>query len=331
VNSQPWIENQLALAGIGQADCMDAGYANCTQAVVDFFPTEISTGDTADLIFGMYGSGFLRPNVGMSSQYGTNATITNQGRSSYHGMLLSLQKRFSKGLEFDINYTYSKSLDNNSSVVNTVFGGLVCDILNPDICKGPSDFDIRHLFNANFIYDLPFGRGRMFGGSTNKWVDGVIGGWTISGIFSARSGLPFSAATNIGAFPLGFVLQSPAIITGDLGAFAPAIHNDGTNIQYFADPAAAQAALRYPHHGELGARNVLRGPNFWGLDMGLAKKISAPWNENQKFTLRVDAFNLTNTNAFGLPNVTLESTSFGRVTTSANTPRELQFGLRFDF
>jgi len=96
-------------------------------------------------------------------------------------------------------------------------------------------------------------------------------------------------------------------------------------------PVAAQAALRYPHHGELGARNVLRGPNFWGLDMGLAKKIAAPWNENQKFTLRVDAFNLTNTNAFGLPNVTLESTSFGRVTTSANTPRELQFGLRFDF
>ena len=94
---------------------------------------------------------------------------------------------------------------------------------------------------------------------------------------------------------------------------------------------AAQAALRYPHHGELGARNQLRGPNFWGLDMGLGKKISAPWNENQKFTFRVDAFNVTNTNAFGLPNVTLESTSFGRVTTSANTPRELQFGLRFDF
>ena len=119
----------------------------------------------------MYGSGFLRPNVGMSSQFGTNAVINNQGRSSYHGMLLSLQKRFSQGLEFDVNYTYSKSLDNNSTVANTVAGGLVCDILNPGICKGPSDFDIRHLFNANFIYDLPFGRGRVWGSDVNRWVD----------------------------------------------------------------------------------------------------------------------------------------------------------------
>jgi len=331
VASQPWIENQMALAGISSAACMNAGYANCTQAWVDTFPTEISVGDTSDMISGAYASGYLRPNVGMSSQYGTNAVITNQGRASYHGMLLSLQKRFSKGLEFEINYTYSKSLDNNSSITNTVSGGLVCDVLNPNVCKGPSDFDIRHLFNANFIYDLPFGRGRMLGSDVNRWVDAFLGGWTISGIVSARSGLPFSAATSIGSFPIGFNLASPAIVNGSLDAFQTNIHDTASGIQFYSDPAAAQAALRYPHHGEIGSRNVFRGPDFWGLDMGLAKKFSAPWNENQKFTFRVDAFNLTNTNAFGLPNLTLESSSFGLVTTSANTPREIQFGLRFDF
>ena len=331
VTSQPWIENQMALAGISSAACIHAGYANCTEAWVDSFPSEIAVGDTSDMIAGAYGSGFIRPNVGMSSQFGTNAVINNQGRSSYHGMLLSLQRRFSQGLEFDINYTYSKSLDNNSTVANTVTGGLVCDILNPGICKGPSDFDIRHLFNANFIYDLPFGRGRMFGGDINRWVDTFLGGWTISGIFSARSGLPFSPGTNVLAFPIGFNLASPAILTGDLSALQGSIHNTPQGIQFFADPTAAQAAIRYPHHGEIGSRNILRGPNFWGLDMGLAKKIAAPWNENQAFTLRVDAFNVTNTNAFGLPNVSLESTSFGIVNSSANTPRELQFGIRFDF
>jgi hypothetical protein len=246
-------------------------------------------------------------------------------------MLLSLQRRFSQGLEFDINYTYSKSLDNNSSVVNTVTGGLICDILHPEICKGPSDFDIRHLFNANFIWDLPFGRGRAWGSNVNRWVDTVLGGWTLSGIFSARSGLPFSAGLLNASFPIGFNLGSPAILTGDLAAFSPDIHDTSAGIQYFADPAAAIAALRYPHHGEIGSRNTFRGPNFWGLDMGLGKKFSMPWNENHKLTLRVDAFNVTNTNAFNLPNLTLGSSSFGLVTSSANTPRELQFGIRYDF
>jgi len=249
-------------------------------------------------------------------------------------MLLSLQKRFSKGLEFDVNYTYSKSLDNNSTVANTVTGGLICDILNPDICKGPSDFDIRHVFNANFIYDLPFGRGRMLGGNVNRWVDTFLGGWTISGILSGRSGLAFSPATTPGSFPIGFNLASPAIISGDLSAFKVNVHDTSAGIQYFADPVAAQSALRYPHHGELGNRNVLRGPDFWGLDMGLSKKISMPWNESHKLTLRVDAFNVTNTNAFALPGITMalaNSSTFGIITASSNTPRELQFGLRYDF
>ena len=324
---QPWIENQLTLSGINCA----AITGGCTAFIANNITTEVYGGDTSDLIFLLNSNGLLRNNVGMSSQFGTNAVINNQGRSSYHGMLLSLQRRFSQGLEFDINYTYSKSLDNNSSVVNTVTGGLICDILHPEICKGPSDFDIRHLFNANFIWDLPFGRGRAWGSNVNRWVDTFLGGWTLSGIFSARSGLPFSAGLLNASFPIGFNLGSPAILAGDLSAFSPDIHDTPAGIQYFADPLAAQAALRYPHHGELGARNLFRGPNFWGLDMGLGKKFAMPWNENHKLTLRVDAFNVTNTNAFNLPNLTLGSTSFGLVTSSANTPRELQWGIRYDF
>ena len=120
-------------------------------------------------------------------------------------------------------------------------------------------------------------------------------------------------------------------MTGDLSTLQASIHNTPQGLQFFADPVAAQAALRYPHHGEIGSRNILRGPNFWGLDMGLAKKIAMPWNENHKLTLRVDAFNVTNTNAFGLPNVSITNGSFGIVSTSANTPRELQWGIRYDF
>ena len=117
----------------------------------------------------------------------------------------------------------------------------------------------------------------------------------------------------------------------DPSALKVNVHMVGKTIQFFDDPVAAQAGLRDPHNGELGSRNVLRGPAYWNLDMGLSKKIVAPWAESQYFTLRVDAFNVTNTNIFGLPSVTLGSSTFGQISGSASAPRELQFAIRFDF
>src|SRR5262249_37755193 len=136
--------------------------------------------------------------------------ITNLGSSSYNGMLLSLRKRFSRGLEFDFNYTLSHSIDNQSSVTNTVFGGIICDLTNLRVCRANSDFDIRHVINANGIYELPFGRGRKIGGNASGLLNTFIGGWTVSGIYSYRSGLPFSATS--GAFPVSFVFNSPAVL-----------------------------------------------------------------------------------------------------------------------
>src|SRR6266404_1417867 len=328
VTAQPWFENQMG-AALASGSCTVSFGASCTAVLIANFSNLVRIGDTSDLIQALYANNLLRPNVGMSSQFGSNLYITNQGTSDYHGALVSLQKRFSRGLEFEVNYTFSKSLDNNSTVANTVSGGLVCDVSNPDICRGPSDFDLRHLFNANYIYELPFGRGKAIGGDVNKWVDTLLGGWTLSGIISARSGLPINGTT--GAFPLGFNLNSPPILSGSPSALAVSVHDVGTTVQYFADPVAANNAFRFPHHGELGSRNVLRGPMFWGADMGLSKKFTAPWSEKQRFTLRVDAFNITNTNAFSTPNLLKDGSSFGLITASANNPREIQFALRFDF
>ncbi|MGH9820790.1 MAG: TonB-dependent receptor domain-containing protein, partial [Pyrinomonadaceae bacterium] len=335
---QPWLENQMSSAiaaayGPG-ITCASFGEPSCTQLAVDETGDLMLHGDTSDLVSALNGLGMLRNNVGMSSQFGTNSYISNQGKSSYHGMLVSLQKRFSKGFEFEANYTYSKSLDNNSSVVNTVTGGFICDVTNPNLCKGPSDFDIRHLFNANFIWDLPFGRGRAFGSNMNKWVNAVLGGWALSGIASARSGLAFSSSS--GSFPLGFNLNAPGINTNDSALAVdvhtvPGVNGGPDSIAYFKDPAAAAAAIRYPTHGELGSRNVFRSPAYYDLDMGLYKKFDAPWNENQKFTIRADSFNVTNTNAFSTPNLTLGSSSFGLITASLSAPREFQFSIRFDF
>ena len=326
VTLQPFFENQIGAGGT---------HLMATNATLRQY---VLRGDTSDALQLLYANGLLDPNVGMSAQFGTNVYISNQGASSYDGMLVSLRKRFSQGLQFDFNYTWSHSIDNGSSVVNTVTGGLVCDLTNLRVCRGDSDFDIRHLVNANFIYELPFGRGRMFGGDAPGWLNQVIGGWELTGIFSARSGLPFSTTTT--AFPVGFNFNSPAAFNGgDASALQAQIHDapNGT-IQFFANPTTVfdptnptAGVIRFPHHGEIGNRNVFRGPGFWNMDMALLKRFQMPWSENHFLQIRAEAYNVFNHHSFGLPAVGITGTTFGSVTTSASTPREMQFAIRYEF
>lgn len=326
VSSQPFLENQIG-AALG-APCASVFGVTCSQVVGGFLGTLVRRGDASDTVQALVANGLLANNIGLSGQFSTNAYVTNLGKSDYDGFLFSLQKRFSQGYQFDFNYTFSHSKDNNSSVANTVFGGLICDLRNPDLCRGPSDFDIRHLINVNGIWELPIGRGKYFGGNMNGFLDAVFGGFSLSGIYTYRSGLPFSATT--GSFPVGFVLDSPAVLTGDNSVVSGAINNTGSNVQFFGDATAAKNAFRNPRNGEIGNRNVLRGPSFWNLDLGLQKNFKLPW-ENTRLQIRADAFNVFNHNAFGLPDANINSPTFGRITTTASAPRELQFAVRFDF
>src|SRR5262249_41971626 len=138
------------------------GGRSCTRVVRDNLLTAVTRGNTAAILQSLYGNGLLNPNVGLSGQFSNNLYISNQGSSSYNGLLLSVRKRFSNNLQLDFNYTYSHSIDNQSSVVNTVSGGVVCDLRNLRVCRGNSDFDVRHVINANWVYYLPFGRGERF-------------------------------------------------------------------------------------------------------------------------------------------------------------------------
>ena len=327
-----WFENQMNPASLARFGVPCAGLglgANCTQLVANFQPELVATGGTADLVQILARNRLLFPNVGLSSQFSVNAYVTNLGESQYDGLLVSLRKRFSQGFQFDVNYTWSHAIDNNSSVANVVNTGLICDVTNVDACRGNSDFDIRHIANINGIWDIPFGRGRGIGSDMPRWLDAFVGGWTLSGIFSARSGLPVNSPS--GSFSVGFFTESPSVITGDLSLFDANIRDEGTGIQYFADPVAAMDALRYPRHGESGNRNLFRSQGFWRLDMALAKKFEMPWWERHFLTFRAEAYNLTNSNFFAPPDLTLGSSTFGRITASQSTPRVMQFALRYDF
>jgi len=324
ITPQPWIENQVGRGGT----------AFLAGAIPDLF----ETGDTATIVNVLYANDLLGPNVGMSGQFAANVYNTNLGSSSYNGMLLTLRKRLSRGFEFDFNYTLSHSIDNQSSVVNVVFAGLVCDARNLRVCRGNSDFDIRHLFNANGIYELPFGRGRWLGGNAPKWLNAIIGGWEVSGIFNARSGLPFNAIT--GSTPISLAQGSPAVFnSSDSNALRQRIKDaSGGTIQFFSDPKRVfdpenptSGVLRYPRQGEIGNRNVLRGPRFWSIDMAVLKNFAMPWSETQKLVFRWDSFNTFNHHVFSLPNTNISLPEFGQITGSSSAARVMQFALRYEF
>jgi hypothetical protein len=340
ITAQPWLENQVgplvaanygtSCAGLGAFIELDV--ANCTEFVAGFVPSLVEVGGSADLVATLFTFGLLDSNVGLHRQFAVNAYITNQGYSSYDGLLVSLRKRFSQGFQFDANYTWSHAIDNQSSVTNAVSEGLIYNSLNLQAGRGNADFDVRHLFNANAIWELPLGRGRAYGSDANWFVDGLIGGWSIAGIFTARSGLPFTMFS--GSWPVTVFTADnagvPTVFTGSSTDFAVDIRDDGEGIQYFADPEAVQAAFRYPRHGEVGNRNLFRGPSYWNIDAVISKRFRLPW-EGHLLTFRAEAYNLTNSNHFGPPDLTFHSGDFGRITTVQSAPRVIQFGLRYDF
>ena len=116
---------------------------------------------------------------------------------SFNGLEVTLQKRFSGGLQGGVNYTWSKSLDWTSQAerIPTSGGNNQAQIINtwnPSQLRGVSDFNPAHQLNANWIYDLPIGRGRRFGAGANRIVNAVIGGWQLNGLFRWTSGLPWT-------------------------------------------------------------------------------------------------------------------------------------------
>jgi len=296
--AQPWLENLLP-AGLG----VENGYSNTTSLVADNLQSLLIKGDFADTIQQL-ASGFGLPyNVGMSSQFAGNVVFTNKGFSTYNGLLVSLQKNLTQGLQFDVNYTWAHSIDNTSLLANdqAISGyGFICDVLRPRLCRANSDFDVTHYITGYMTYQLPFGRGRTYGGNIPWLLDEVVGGWNLSNIVSWHSGNAFSTVSS--AFVAGYANNAAAIFTGDSSDIQRKVHktSDGT-LTLFADPTRAANAFVGPVGFQIGPRNSLRGPQYFNLDTGLAKtfKIVPEWGLNLQF--RGDAFNILNHPNFAVP------------------------------
>jgi hypothetical protein len=329
----PFFENQVGSGG--------------TSFVANAIEPYVIRGDVADSIQLLneyqYFLGFgFEPGVGLSPQFGTTLYINNKGFSNYNGLLATLHKKMSHGLDFDLNYTWSHSLDNISAPANESFGsngagGIMCDSINIGVCYGNSDFDIQQAITADYVYELPFGRGKAFGGGISRWANEVVGGWSLSGLVSWRTGLAFQTVAN--AYPLSFANNVPAIFDGDKSALKVDTHAEVNayslqpTIQLFKSQAAALNSLSGPVGLEAGSRNNLRGPRYSNFDMGLQKHF--PITEQVQMEFRADAFNVFNHTNYELPGASgtadiTSPTTFG-VISSDYAKRVLQLALRLDF
>jgi outer membrane receptor protein involved in Fe transport len=229
----------------------------------------------------------------------------------YDGLQAQLERRFSKGVTLLAAYTFSHGLDDDTSTPE--------DAYNYSLEKASSNFDIRQRFVLSSVYELPFGKGKPFLNSSHIG-NLVLGGWQLTGIFTAQTGLPFTPVESVDASNTG-TTERPNLIGDPALASGHRSTQEWFNLTAFAAPAAYT-------FGDSG-RNILRGPGLVNTDLGLSRVI--PITERVNITFRAEAFNLFNTPEFGLPNATIGNATAGTITTVINPQRELQFALRLAF
>ena len=346
-----WFQNMLP-ANIAQTmddiyfeNCCDvfpAGPLTQTQAVyavaLNFYGNDWT--DTQDVIE----SGLGR-NIFFHPQYGALSAFSSVAKSTYHAGTLSIRERLGRSLTMDFNYTLSHSMDDASGLqTSAAFGGAF--ILNPlrqQDSYSNSDFDVRHIINANAVWEMPFGRGRRFFSGANKWADAIIGGWQLSGIFRWNSGLPMFSPYDDARWATNWNAQSSGVRLRDVQTCP----TRGGKL-FGACLLDAYKSWRGAYPGETGDRNVIRLPGYVNLDAGIGKRFSLPWSEKQDLQIRFEAFNVTNTqrmgdidtsrSGFGLQLDPDQITTLNQIPTNWSNfigiqgqPRVMQLGVRFTF
>jgi hypothetical protein len=342
VTPHPWFENQF--------------YVGATVDFAGCVPDSFIIGNLSEAM--LFCGDFLGAQPYANNQVLIFSLTSDGGNSDYHAAFIQLRRR-AAGLTFDANYTWSKSIDFFGLNQEYTFFSYQ-DVFNPYVDRGLSPWDRTHVFNGSFSYELPFGRGRRFS-IENNVVDKIAGGWYVSGIFTASSGLPicvFSGFTpdgfagSYGAVTGGACSRPTRAVTtggnslhpfvasgagvGDLGD--PAIRGSGLNL--FGNPEAVFNSFRLcliSVDGRCGNEG-LRGFPRWNLDLSLGKKTSI--TEKVALAFHVDFFNFLNHWVPADPSsVELDDPAgFGVVSSQLNQTglpnggaRAIQFGFRFEW
>jgi len=262
---------------------------------------------------------------------GVNGISFPVANSIYHALQLRAEKRFSSGLQFLVTYTYSKSID-DSSITHDGLGWLggstsLQDPNNYRLERGLSQFDLPQALGISYVYDLPFGRNKTFGSNWNPVINTIFGGWRTNGIWTFTSGFPIGLHLAGGLSLPTYGDQRPDL----LGTLK---RNTGSNFrdQYFANPEVVVAPADYAIGTAPRTTGSVRTPGANNANLSLLKEFSlGKVREGMRLEYRAEFFNAFNHPRFCGPDSTLNGGSFGAVSCTANSAREVQMALKFYF
>lgn len=273
---------------------------------------------------------------------GPESAITSGAHSTYHSLQASIGKNSARaGLGIEASYTYSKSLDDTSAVSGSLFGttGVVLQALpqdpwNPAAEKGPSTFDVTHVFAASVIQVLPFDRVSFLRPLGKKFTQG----WQFLNLTTFMSGSPFTVYSGVqqtGAGSAGAdrpdLVAKPHVSTGRANR-ADYFGRGTNNASFFSIPINVPGGTG-PNQGRFGTlgRNTFRGPGFQNYDMALIKDTPFGRRGNGEMgtiEFRAEFFNIFNIVNFGLPSNVLKGTGFGTISKTSGTSRQIQFSVK---
>ena len=265
---------------------------------------------------------YLRPNPFFDDV----TLIESRASSKYDALQVKFQQRFDRGVSVLTSYTYGKSTDDASGFfASTGDPNFPQDSNNTGAEYARSSFDVRHRFSTSFSAELPFGRGRAWLANSGV-LSTILGDMELQGILTFSTGRPFTVAllpdfdnSNTGRSTLGFGANDRPNLTGNARLDNPS-----------ADLWFNTAAFAVPAFGSFGnsGRNILDGPGYQNINLGLHKNITL--SGDVRLQLRAETFNLFNHANFNLPDSYLGSPTFGRIV-SADSPRRCQFGIKLMF
>jgi hypothetical protein len=246
------------------------------------------------------------------------------GFGNYHGMTAKWEKRYSNGLTYMASYTYGHVLATSGTTLSGSNGFGNKDPRNLSLNYSDAAWDIRHSFVMNFLYDLPFGKGKKFLGGASRAADLVVGGWQMNSVLTFRTGAPFTLRTDrcIGSFDSCF----PDLVAGQNPNAAP---SGGRNPDQWFNTSAVLLNPTPGTNGNLGLQTN-RAPGQRNVDVSLFKAFHV--TERFSAQLRAEAFNIANTPQWSTPGNNVQNSDFGKINgTQAGSERRMQMALRIMF
>lgn len=256
-------------------------------------------------------------------QWGTIGFSRYAGNGNYNALQTKLEARALAGATILVSYTYGACLTDGT------FGGLTREQNGGYYYYGPCNYDIKHNFVTNGVYDLPFGRGRLFASDAHGIVQGLIGNWRLSGVGTLQAGLPFTATISKDQANTGLGSQRPQVIGKPQMVRKP-------NCWYYNShnsscPTGGTDAFSLPTlytYGN-GSTNSLRNDGLVQFDVSLLK--SFPFSESRALEFRGSFFNVFNHTTFATPVTNIDSTSAGQITSTLNAARSIELAAKIYF